>query len=480
MSKEEDIKFLKIQTCTLKVNIHCDGCKKKVKKLLQKIEGVYTTSIDAEQGKVTVSGNVDPATLIKKLAKAGKHAELLGGGNGNNKEGQKAPPQNGKGQPKENGKPQKGGGGNGGGKEQKAQLPQLTPQQQMMLQQQLQQMKGAKDLQMPPQLKGGFNFSPQKNPKAANFALPPKGCDDDYDDEDDYDDDYEDDDDEMDDFDCFDADLEDDFKDIKIKPAVAAPAQDKKGGNGKKGGEAPVHGKAVGNNNEGKNGKKGGGGGGSATKSNGGGGGGKNDGGGPQEGKNGANNNKGTGNANGGGSDNTNPGGNGGKKGGAKNEAGVGGGQPLVNPRMMGQSFPGMGAQIAGNMLPHPAMGHMGATASAAALQGLPAGTPHPPGYYQVGMTPPPAEAIAAANPYQQQQYMAAVMQQQQQQQQRMMMMNAAQDRAFQPPMMGYARPPIPAYYSMNLPPPTMAPPHHSDTYTYFSDENADSSCTIM
>ncbi|THU54750.1 hypothetical protein C4D60_Mb10t28430 [Musa balbisiana] len=86
MSKEEDIKFLKIQTCILKVNIHCDGCKKKVKKLLHKVDGVYTTSIDAEQGKVTVSGNVDPATLIKKLAKAGKHAELLapkGGGNNN-------------------------------------------------------------------------------------------------------------------------------------------------------------------------------------------------------------------------------------------------------------------------------------------------------------------------------------------------------------------------------------------------------------
>jgi copper chaperone CopZ len=27
------------QTCVLKVNIHCDGCQKKVKKLLQKIDG---------------------------------------------------------------------------------------------------------------------------------------------------------------------------------------------------------------------------------------------------------------------------------------------------------------------------------------------------------------------------------------------------------------------------------------------------------
>lgn len=76
MTKDEDFKLLKIQTCVLKVNIHCDGCKQKVKKLLQRIEGVYTVNIDAEQQRVTVSGSVDSGTLIKKLVKAGKHAEL--------------------------------------------------------------------------------------------------------------------------------------------------------------------------------------------------------------------------------------------------------------------------------------------------------------------------------------------------------------------------------------------------------------------
>ncbi|KAI9170525.1 hypothetical protein LWI28_029207 [Acer negundo] len=76
MTKEDDFKLLKIQTCVLKVNIHCDGCKQKVKKLLQRIEGVYQVNIDAEQQKVTVSGSVDSATLIKKLVRAGKHAEL--------------------------------------------------------------------------------------------------------------------------------------------------------------------------------------------------------------------------------------------------------------------------------------------------------------------------------------------------------------------------------------------------------------------
>ncbi|PON98194.1 Heavy metal-associated domain containing protein [Trema orientale] len=76
MTKEEDFKLLKIQTFVLRVNIHCDGCKQKVKKLLQRIEGVYQVNIDSDQQRVTVSGSVDSETLIKKLVRAGKHAEL--------------------------------------------------------------------------------------------------------------------------------------------------------------------------------------------------------------------------------------------------------------------------------------------------------------------------------------------------------------------------------------------------------------------
>ncbi|XP_057765889.1 heavy metal-associated isoprenylated plant protein 37-like [Salvia miltiorrhiza] len=76
MTKDEDFKLLKIQTCVLRVNIHCEGCEQKVKKILQRIEGVYQVKIDAEQQRVSVSGNVDSATLVKKLVRAGKHAEL--------------------------------------------------------------------------------------------------------------------------------------------------------------------------------------------------------------------------------------------------------------------------------------------------------------------------------------------------------------------------------------------------------------------
>ncbi|CAI8610640.1 unnamed protein product [Vicia faba] len=68
---------LKYQTWFLKVSIHCEGCKRKVKKVLQNIDGVFTTAIDPQQQKVTVTGNVAVETLIRKLAKAGKHAEVL-------------------------------------------------------------------------------------------------------------------------------------------------------------------------------------------------------------------------------------------------------------------------------------------------------------------------------------------------------------------------------------------------------------------
>ncbi|KAJ7972936.1 Heavy metal-associated domain containing protein [Quillaja saponaria] len=73
---EEAPQALKYQTWILKVSIHCEGCKKKVKKVLQGIEGVYTTEIDSQQHKVTVTGNVDAETLIKKLSRSGKLAEL--------------------------------------------------------------------------------------------------------------------------------------------------------------------------------------------------------------------------------------------------------------------------------------------------------------------------------------------------------------------------------------------------------------------
>ncbi|KAL1334809.1 hypothetical protein HN51_063770 [Arachis hypogaea] len=67
---------LKYQTWFLKVSIHCEGCRRKVKKVLRNIDGVFTTTIDPQQQKVTVTGSVGVETLIRKLIKAGKHAEI--------------------------------------------------------------------------------------------------------------------------------------------------------------------------------------------------------------------------------------------------------------------------------------------------------------------------------------------------------------------------------------------------------------------
>ncbi|MCO5586727.1 hypothetical protein L7F22_040669 [Adiantum nelumboides] len=67
----------KVEAISLKVFIHCEGCKKKVKKTLQQIDGVETVHIDAGLGKVIVTATVDAKVLIKKLEKVGKVAEVL-------------------------------------------------------------------------------------------------------------------------------------------------------------------------------------------------------------------------------------------------------------------------------------------------------------------------------------------------------------------------------------------------------------------
>ncbi|KAH0460981.1 hypothetical protein IEQ34_008556 [Dendrobium chrysotoxum] len=470
MSKEDDIKFLKIQTCVLKVNIHCDGCKQKVKKLLQKVDGVFQTNIDAEQGRVTVSGNVDPVTLVKKLNKAGKHAEILLPKGVNITQLQKHQQDNQKAQQnKDNGKPPKSsagagaGNGGGGGKDQKGQATHV------------QQTKGLKDLKFP-QLKD-LKFPFHKDPKSVKFALPPEVGEDcsDYDDDDDFDDDDFDDED-MDEFDSFDADFDEDFRNLKLKPGSAQPNHpnvamvipDKK--NGKKGGpvEIPVQVKGMNGNNDAKSGKKGG-----INQNQAGSGGGKNagkvpgGGGVAQDVKNVGNNGTPKPNANSGKKGGGGGGGSGGGGGGLKNEAA--GGAPNTakgGPMGLPAGFPvGMNA---GQMGFIPPMGQ-----AAGAVQGLPPGMA-PQGYFPAGGMPamsPEMMAAAAAsggavNPYQQQ-YMAAMMQQQQR-----MMMNG-QDRGY-PPMMGYPRPPPPPAMYMAQPPP------YGEPYTnYFSDENANS-CSIM
>ncbi|XP_039008740.1 heavy metal-associated isoprenylated plant protein 35-like [Hibiscus syriacus] len=74
-ANQDDSGTLKFKTCELKVFIHCQGCRKKVKKVLQALKGVYETTIDSKQQKVTVTGCVDEEFLIKRLSKLGKYVE---------------------------------------------------------------------------------------------------------------------------------------------------------------------------------------------------------------------------------------------------------------------------------------------------------------------------------------------------------------------------------------------------------------------
>ncbi|KAK3032183.1 hypothetical protein RJ639_035008 [Escallonia herrerae] len=63
--------------CILKVNVHCDGCKMKMMQVLNAISGVYSVTIDAQEGTARVAGEVDPNVLLRALARSGKHAEIV-------------------------------------------------------------------------------------------------------------------------------------------------------------------------------------------------------------------------------------------------------------------------------------------------------------------------------------------------------------------------------------------------------------------
>lgn len=348
-------------------------------------------SIDVEERKVTVVGNVSPDILIKKLIKAGKHAELLsakGGGGGG--KGQSLTSQLQKlqfdHQLKEHGKTQKEGGG-GGGKEQKGQpVPQT----------QLQEGKGFKDLKF-------LNFKDLKIPfkkdshkAAVKLDLPSKEqLDDgnDFDDEEDDYDEFDDDDEDLDDMDEY-SDEEPYEKPKMMKPSNLQPkgsavAKDKKGGGGDKGGE----GSKKGNGGDGAHDNKNGGGNNNNIK--------------------GGNNINNAGNHAHSGKSSSN------KGGGSNNN--VGGGLPIGQPHMMGQF---------GNM--QPPTGLM-ATNNA---QALPAGAYFPP------------EMMAGPNPYQQQ-YLQSLMQQQ-----RMMMNGQDRPTGYgygPPPMYGPQQHPYSMFSDENL-----------------------------
>ncbi|KAL8171716.1 hypothetical protein V2J09_023520 [Rumex salicifolius] len=471
MRKQEAMKS-QAHTCLLRVdNIHCDGCKGKVRKLLMKIDGVYATSIDMEQGKVAVTGNVDPALLIRKLEKSGKHAEIWRNNhnnfNNNNNKSIQFDALNNQFKSFQMGNVKGGGGGDKkphymGGKD----------HHQIKYQPLVQEMKGSKDL------KGPFSMKDQKTVK---FDLSKKGHG--------FDEFSEDDDFEDEDFGDEDEDFDEEFDDEEFGYIGRQHSQKQVNGGRSKNGKLMVVGKEK---KGGKKGKKGGGGGG------GGGGGfmsmiGKAIGGKGKDGKVGkkcgsAGKIKGSeiqkhGGGRGGGGEGKIGNKGGGVKGYNSNGKKSGGGKngkfsdfEVTNNHIKGGGYGGGGGREMGQYRapgvqgPPPPQGtQMMMNMNGGGRGGGGGGN----GYYPSAGMGPMGPMTSAGNPYQQQQYMAMMMNQQ-----RMMNVGGGGDMMYHPAP--YGRPPPGYGYAPPMVPPSPARAYNQDPYIHmFSDENTDS-CSIM
>ncbi|CAF2366054.1 unnamed protein product [Brassica rapa subsp. trilocularis] len=65
-------------TVVLKIDMHCEGCASKIVKCVRTFQGVETVKSESESGKLTVTGDVDPAKLREKLEeKTKKKVDLV-------------------------------------------------------------------------------------------------------------------------------------------------------------------------------------------------------------------------------------------------------------------------------------------------------------------------------------------------------------------------------------------------------------------
>nr|GEW12402.1 heavy metal-associated domain, HMA [Tanacetum cinerariifolium] len=65
-------------TVVLKLDIHCDGCAKKIKKVVRHFEGVESVEADATSNKLTITGKVDPTRIKERVEfKTKKKVDLV-------------------------------------------------------------------------------------------------------------------------------------------------------------------------------------------------------------------------------------------------------------------------------------------------------------------------------------------------------------------------------------------------------------------
>ncbi|KAM0950199.1 putative heavy metal-associated domain, HMA, heavy metal-associated domain superfamily [Dioscorea sansibarensis] len=65
-----------ISTVELGVHMDCEGCEKRIRKAIAKLEGVDSVDIDMENQKVTVTGYVDQNKVLKAVRRTGRKAEF--------------------------------------------------------------------------------------------------------------------------------------------------------------------------------------------------------------------------------------------------------------------------------------------------------------------------------------------------------------------------------------------------------------------
>ncbi|KAJ1285469.1 hypothetical protein BS78_03G281800 [Paspalum vaginatum] len=58
------------------VHMDCPGCEKKIRKAVQRLEGVHDVEIDMAQQKVTVNGDVEQKKVLKTVRRTGRRAVL--------------------------------------------------------------------------------------------------------------------------------------------------------------------------------------------------------------------------------------------------------------------------------------------------------------------------------------------------------------------------------------------------------------------
>ncbi|KAL4560859.1 hypothetical protein LXL04_033014 [Taraxacum kok-saghyz] len=119
---EKKPKEIPVTTAVLKVPLHCQGCVRKIQKVVSKTKGYMDMSIDMNKDFVTVKGAIDMKILAEVLKQKLKRAvEIVqpkkdGGDGGGDKKGKGGGDKKGKGGGGGNDGDEKGGGGGGGEK----------------------------------------------------------------------------------------------------------------------------------------------------------------------------------------------------------------------------------------------------------------------------------------------------------------------------------------------------------------------------